>query len=78
MILNFWNCLLVEIMPSNLQMMTKIYGLTPEDCNPEATTIRRKNLSLITKGLKDGNNIDVTEIDHSSRFFSFCKFAHEL
>ena len=65
-------------MPSNLQMMTKIYGLTPEDCNPEATTIRRKNLSLITKGLKDGNNIDVTEIDHSSRFFSFCKFAHEL
>lgn len=47
------------------QARTKIYGLTPEDCNPEATTIRRKNLSLITKGLKDENNINETEIDHS-------------
>ncbi len=47
------------------QARTKIYGLTPEDCNPEATTIRRKNLSLITKGLKDENNINEAEIDHS-------------
>lgn len=47
------------------QARTKIYGLTPENCNPEATVIRRKNLSLITKGLKDENNVNEAEIDHS-------------
>lgn len=47
------------------QERTKIYGLTPEDGNPEATTIRRKNLSLITKGLKDENNVNEQEIDHA-------------
>lgn len=47
------------------QERTKIYGLTPEDLNPEATTIRRKNLALITRGLKEENSISETEIDHS-------------
>lgn len=46
------------------QARTKIYGLTPEDQNSEATSIRRKNLSLITKGLEEGS-VSESEIDHS-------------
>lgn len=46
------------------QERTKIYGLSPEDINPEATTLRRKNLALITKGMKEENSVNEEEINY--------------